>query len=58
MKTAGINEALVLAFNPPPIFGLGTTGGFGVLQNKGSTDPEKLKQGMQLLTMKRKKAQC
>src|SRR6266853_781103 len=28
MKTAHIKEALVLAFNPPPIFGLGTAGGF------------------------------
>lgn len=28
MKTAGIKEALVLAFNPPAIFGLGTAGGF------------------------------
>ena len=27
-KTAGIKEALVLAFNPPAIFGLGNTGGF------------------------------
>ncbi|MCF2909269.1 multidrug efflux RND transporter permease subunit [Pseudoalteromonas sp. DL2-H2.2] len=50
MKTAGINEALVLAFNPPAIFGLGTTGGFEVyLQNKAGTDPERLKQGMQML---------
>src|SRR6266540_2323023 len=28
MKTAGIQEGLVLAFGPPPIFGLGTAGGF------------------------------
>src|SRR4051812_41579116 len=28
MKTAGIKEGLVLAFGPPPIFGLGTAGGF------------------------------
>ena len=35
-KTAGIKEALVLAFNPPPIFGLGTTGGFEFyIQNHG-----------------------
>ncbi len=35
-KTAGIKEALVLAFNPPAIFGLGTAGGFEVyLQNRG-----------------------
>ncbi|MEO8144964.1 MAG: multidrug efflux RND transporter permease subunit [Betaproteobacteria bacterium] len=36
MKTAHIKEALVLAFNPPPIFGLGTAGGFEFyLQNRG-----------------------
>ena len=36
MKTAHIKEALVLAFNPPPIFGLGTAGGFELyLQNRG-----------------------
>ncbi len=35
-KTAHIKEALVLAFNPPAIFGLGSTGGFEFyLQNKG-----------------------
>ncbi|KZN33238.1 transporter [Pseudoalteromonas luteoviolacea CPMOR-2] len=50
MKTAHINEALVLAFNPPAIFGLGTTGGFEFyLQSKTGADPEKLKQGMQLM---------
>ncbi len=36
-KTAHIKEALVLAFNPPPIFGLGTTGGYEpYIQNRGS----------------------
>ena len=36
MKTASINEALVLAFNPPAIFGLGNTGGFEFyIQNRG-----------------------
>ena len=36
MKTAHIKEALVLAFNPPPIFGIGTAGGFELyLQNRG-----------------------
>ncbi|HTP61802.1 MAG TPA: multidrug efflux RND transporter permease subunit, partial [Burkholderiales bacterium] len=35
-KTGHIKEALVLAFNPPPIFGLGTAGGFEFyLQNRG-----------------------
>src|SRR5439155_9713686 len=36
-KTAGIKEALVLAFNPPAIFGLGTAGGFEFyIQNRGT----------------------
>jgi hydrophobe/amphiphile efflux-1 (HAE1) family protein len=36
MKTAHIKEALVLAFNPPPIFGLGNAGGFEFyIQNRG-----------------------
>ncbi|MCG9759287.1 MULTISPECIES: efflux RND transporter permease subunit [Pseudoalteromonas] len=57
MKTAHINEALVLAFNPPPIFGLGTTGGFEVfLQNKGGSDPAKLKQGMQMIMAEAQKS--
>jgi hydrophobe/amphiphile efflux-1 (HAE1) family protein len=35
-RTAGIKEALVLAFNPPAIFGLGTAGGFEFyIQNRG-----------------------
>ena len=50
MKTAHIKEALVLAFNPPPIFGLGNTGGFEFyIQNRGDGGSEKLKQGMQAL---------
>lgn len=47
MKTGGIKEALVLAFNPPPIFGLGNTGGFEVyLQNRGEGGAVKLAQSM------------
>ena len=43
MKTAGIKEALVLAFNPPPIFGLGTAGGFEFyIQNRGDGGSKKL----------------
>ncbi|OUL56964.1 efflux RND transporter permease subunit [Pseudoalteromonas ulvae] len=50
MKTAGIKEALVLAFNPPPIFGLGSTGGFEFyIQNKGAGGPEKLQQAMGMM---------
>jgi HAE1 family hydrophobic/amphiphilic exporter-1/multidrug efflux pump len=47
MKTAGIKDALVLAFNPPAIFGLGNTGGFEFyVQNRGEGGAEKLAQGM------------
>ena len=41
--TAHIKEALVLAFAPPPIFGLGNAGGFEFyIQNKGEGDPKRL----------------
>lgn len=50
MKTAHIKEALVLAFNPPPIFGLSNTGGFEFyLQNRGDGGTEKLVQAMQAM---------
>lgn len=46
-KTADIKEALVLAFNPPAIFGLGNTGGFEfVIQNRGEGGPAKLAEVM------------
>lgn len=46
-KTANIKEALVLAFNPPAIFGLGNTGGFEfVIQNRGEGGPAKLAEVM------------
>lgn len=46
-KTAGIKQALVLAFNPPAIFGLGNTGGFEFyIQNKGESNPAKLAAAM------------
>ena len=42
-KTGGIKEALVLAFVPPPIFGLGTAGGFELyLQNRGEANPRRM----------------
>jgi HAE1 family hydrophobic/amphiphilic exporter-1/multidrug efflux pump len=42
-KTAGIKEALVLAFGPPAIFGLGTAGGFEFhIQNRGTGGPKQL----------------
>ncbi|MET0441671.1 MAG: efflux RND transporter permease subunit, partial [Casimicrobiaceae bacterium] len=44
-KTAGIKEALVLAFNPPPIFGLGTAGGYEFyIQNRGDGGAKRLDQ--------------
>ncbi|MGQ5524351.1 efflux RND transporter permease subunit [Chitinimonas sp. PSY-7] len=47
MKTSTIKEALVLAFNPPAIFGLGNTGGFEVyLQNRGEGGTRKLAEVM------------
>jgi HAE1 family hydrophobic/amphiphilic exporter-1/multidrug efflux pump len=43
MKTGHIKEALVLAFNPPPIFGLGTAGGFEFyIQNRGEGGAQRL----------------
>jgi hydrophobe/amphiphile efflux-1 (HAE1) family protein len=43
MKTGGIKEALVLAFNPPPIFGIGTAGGFELyIQNRGEGGAKRL----------------
>ncbi|MEZ0239117.1 MAG: efflux RND transporter permease subunit [Methylophilaceae bacterium] len=47
-KTAGIKEALVLAFNPPAIFGLGNAGGFEVyIQNRGEGGPDKMNEVVQ-----------
>jgi hydrophobe/amphiphile efflux-1 (HAE1) family protein len=43
MKTGHIKEALVLAFAPPPIFGLGNAGGFEFyVQNRGEGGPPRL----------------
>ncbi len=42
-RTMGIKEALVLAFNPPAIFGLGTAGGFEFyIQNRGDGGAKQL----------------
>jgi multidrug efflux pump len=47
MKTAHIKEGLVLAFAPPPIFGLGNAGGFEFyIQNRGEGGPKRLAQEM------------
>src|SRR5216684_4078818 len=41
MKGAGIREGLILAFNPPPIRGLGTAGGLEFyVQNRADGDPK------------------
>ena len=43
MKTMHIKEAMVLAFNPPPIFGLGQAGGYEFyIQNRGEGGPGQL----------------
>jgi multidrug efflux pump len=45
---AGIRDAMVIAFGPPAIRGLGTSGGFeGYLQNRANDDPQKLAQVLQ-----------
>jgi hydrophobe/amphiphile efflux-1 (HAE1) family protein len=50
MKTAHIKEALVLAFGPPPIFGLGNAGGFEFhLQNRGEGGAARLSEVTQQL---------
>jgi len=47
MKTAHIKEGLVLAFGPPPIFGLGQAGGFELyLQNRGDGGAPRLAEVM------------
>jgi hydrophobe/amphiphile efflux-1 (HAE1) family protein len=45
---AAYREGLVFAFNPPPIRGLGTAGGFeAYIQNRADGDPMKLEQVVQ-----------
>ncbi len=52
-KTGGIKEALVLAFNPPAIFGLGNAGGFEVnIQNKGEGGAKRLNEVTQAFLAK------
>ena len=47
MTTSGVKEGLVLAFGPPPIFGLGNAGGFEFyIQNRGDGGPQRLAQVM------------
>ena len=47
-KTAGFKDALTLAFNPPAIFGLGTSGGFEVnIQSKGDGGAKRLNEVVQ-----------
>ncbi|HWA36471.1 MAG TPA: efflux RND transporter permease subunit, partial [Burkholderiales bacterium] len=41
MKTGHLKEGLALAFGPPPIFGLGTAGGYEFyIQNRGNGGPQ------------------
>ncbi len=48
MKAATIRDGLVFAFNPAPIRGLGTAGGFEVyVQNRVDGDPKKLAEVVQ-----------
>src|SRR5258708_32362895 len=48
MKPEHVKEALVLAFNPPPIIGLGTAGGFEFyIQNRGEGDPKRTAEALQ-----------
>jgi hydrophobe/amphiphile efflux-1 (HAE1) family protein len=50
MKTGHIKEALVLAFGPPPIFGLGQAGGFEFyVQNRGEGGAPRLQEVTQQL---------
>ena len=50
MKTAHIKEGLALAFGPPPIFGLGTAGGFEFyIQNRGEGGAPRLAEATQQL---------
>jgi len=50
MKTGHIKEALVLAFAPPPIFGLGTAGGYEFyIQNRGDGGSKKMAEVTQQL---------
>ncbi len=51
MKGAGIREGLILAFNPPPIRGLGTAGGLEFyVQNRADGDPKHLADVLQKFT--------
>jgi len=56
MKGAAFREGLVIAFNPAPIRGLGTSGGFEVyVQNRADGDPKKLADVLQQFTAELRK---
>ena len=56
MKGGTFREGLVFAFNPPPIRGLGSSGGFEVfVQNRADGDPVKLAEVIQQLTAELRK---
>jgi multidrug efflux pump len=47
MKTGHLKEGLALAFGPPPIFGLGTAGGYEFyIQNRGNGGPQAMQQAL------------
>ena len=53
---AEINDANVLVFNPPPISGLSTAGGFTfVLQNRAGADPAQLARVLEALLAEARK---
>ncbi len=55
-KGADIRDGIVLAFNPTPIRGLGTAGGFeAYVQNRIDGDPKKLAQVLQQFTAELRK---
>ncbi len=50
MQTGHIKEGLVLAFAPPPIFGLGMAGGYELyVQNRGDNSPARMQEVTQTL---------
>ncbi|WP_424195911.1 efflux RND transporter permease subunit [Ampullimonas aquatilis] len=56
MKTAGLSDGMTLAFNPPPIRGLGTSGGFEVyVQNRADGDSKRLNEVVQAFMAELKK---
>ena len=52
-RTGGFKEGLAIAFNAPPIFALGATGGFEMhLQSRGEGGPKRLAEVAQMFIMR------